>query len=125
MTLAKAVENFDSERENSVSLERKIEWISQLDYKISGDFSEPRGDAKFEGYSVTSNPQIELKAPNGYGEIYSVYMNMQLDYMNGEIARYNNSASRFNRLYKELGDYINRQKAVIKKVVIEAGDLIV
>lgn len=125
MTLAKAVENFDFERANSVSFERKIAWISQLDYKISAEITEPRGGEKFGGYKVSSDLQTKLQAPDEYGEIYSVYMNMKLDYMNGEIARFNNSTLLFNRLYKELFDYVNRNRAVIKKVEIGAGDLLV
>jgi hypothetical protein len=45
--------------------------------------------------------------------------------MNGEIARFNNSTLLFNRMFKEMSDFINRNKAVIKKTEIKAGDLIV
>ena len=125
MTLAKAIENFDFQRANSVNLERKIEWISQLDYKISSEITEPRGGEKFKGYSELTSLDTVLKAPDEYGEIYSLYMNMKLDYMNGEIARFNNSAMLFNRMYKELSDFTNRAQAVIKKTTIKAGDLYV
>lgn len=125
MTLAKAIENFDFQRANSVNLERKIEWISQLDYKISSEITEPRGGEKFNGYSELTSLDTVLKAPDEYGEIYSLYMNMKLDYMNGEIARFNNSAMLFNRMYKELSDFTNRAQAVIKKTTIKAGDLYV
>lgn len=125
MTLAKAIENFDSQRANSVSLEQKVEWISQLDYKISAEITEPRGGESFKGYSELTSLDTVLKAPDEYGEIYTVYMNMKLDYMNGEIARFNNSAMLFNRIYKELNDFANRVQAVIKKVTIKAGDLYV
>ena len=125
MTLAKAVENFDFERANSVSIERKIAWISQLDYKISAELLEPRGAESFKGYTEMTSLETELKAPDEYGEIYSLYMNMKLDYMNGEIARFNNSTLLFNRMFKELSDFINRKQAVIKNTAIKAGDLIV
>ena len=125
MTLAKAVENFDSERANGVSIERKIAWISQLDYKISAELSEPRGAEKFGGYTEMTSLETELKAPDEYGEIYSLYMNMKLYYMNGEIARFNNSTLLFNRMFKELSDFINRKQAVIKNTAIKAGDLLV
>ena len=49
MTLAKAIENFDAERINKVSLERKIEWISQLDRKIHTEILAPRGEKYFDG----------------------------------------------------------------------------
>lgn len=125
MTFMKAIENFDSERANSVSLERKIEWVSQLDYKISAELLEPRGEEKFGGYTQSTSLETELKAPDEYGEIYPLYMNMKLDYQNGEIARFNNSTLLFNRIFKELSDFINRKKAVVNNTSIKAVDLLV
>lgn len=125
MTLMKAVEDFDSERVNQVTLERKIAWLSQLDYKISSEIAVPRGADKFGGYSSETPLNTVLQAPDEFGEIYSLYMNMKLDYMNGEIVRFNNSAMLFNRMYKELIDFANRKKQIIKKTEIKAGDLLV
>lgn len=125
MTLAKALENFDAERINKVSLERKIQWISQLDHKIHSEILAVRGDGAFEGYSVNTPHTTELKAPDDYGEIYTLYLNMKLDYMNGETGRFNNSAMLFNRMYKEMHDSINRRVAVPRKTKIKAGDIIV
>lgn len=125
MILSKVIEDFNSERSNSVTLERKIEWISQLDYKVSSDYLENRGGEKFTGYTAVTPLETELKVPDEYGEIYSLYMNMKLDYMNGEIGRHNNSTILFNRMYKELGDFINRRTLVTKKNTIKAGDLCV
>lgn len=125
MTLAKALEAFDGERLNDVSIERKKEWISQLDSKIFSEILKERGVNSFKGYDVLTKPDIRLLAPEEYGEIYSLYMNMKLDYMNGEIGRFNNSALLFNRMYKEMYDSINRKKAVTRKTKIKAGDLIV
>lgn len=125
MTLMEAVENFDAQRANSVSIERKIEWLSQLDYKISAEILEPRGEDAFKGYSEATPLSEKLRAPEEFGEIYSLYMNMKLDYMNGEIARYNNSVLLFNRMYKEMYDFMNRKKSVVRKNKIKAGDLLV
>ncbi len=123
MTLGKAVENFDAQRANNVSIERKIEWLSQLDYKISAELLKPRGGDGFEGYTVKTLLETKLKAPEEYAEIYHLYMNMKLDYMNGEIARFNNSAILFNSMYKELSNFINRETAVIKNAEIKVGDI--
>lgn len=125
MTLAKAIENFDFQRSNSVTLERKIEWLSQLDYKISSEINQLRGGKAFKGYTELTSLGTELEAPDEYSEIYTTYMNMKLDYMNGEIARFNNSAMLFNRMYKEMSDFVNRKQAVIKKTSIKAGGLYV
>ena len=125
MTLAKAIENFDSERVNKISLERKIEWISQLDRKIFTEILSDRGDDAFDGYTVETPLTIVLKAPDSYGEIYTLYLNMKLDYMNGEIGRFNNSTILFNRMFKEMHDAINRAIPVLHKNKIKAGDILV
>lgn len=125
MTLAKAIENFDAERINKVSLERKIEWISQLDRKIHTEILAPRGEKYFDGYSVETSLETELKAPDSHGEIYTLYLNMKMDYMNGEIGRFNNSTMLFNRMFKEMHDAINRATPVTQKTKIKVGDILV
>ena len=125
MTLEKAIEAFDAERSNGVSMAEKIRWLSQLDYKISSDITVPRGDEEFKGYTVSTPLNTVLRAPDEYGEIYPLYLNMKLDYMNGELARFNNSALLFNNTYRDMSNFINRQRAVIKQTEIKAGDLYV
>ncbi|MBQ8183124.1 MAG: hypothetical protein IJ025_04410 [Clostridia bacterium] len=125
MTLQRAIELFDCERANAIALAEKIRWISQLDYKISSEICEPRGAEPFKGYSETSPLTTEIKAPDEYGEIYGLYLNMKLDYMNGEIARFNNSALLFNNMYKDMSNYLNRKQAILKNTGIKAGDLYV
>ena len=125
MTLVNAIEEFDNYRDNKVSLEQKIKWINELDRKINNEYLLIRGGESFEDYTITTPGDIQLKASKEYSEIYSLYMNMKLDYINGEITRFNNSAVLFNRMYKEMGDAINRKTPVRAKTKIKAGDLYV
>ena len=125
MTLLKAMETFDRERDNALSIEAKVDWLSQLDMKISAEILADRGGEKFEGYSLDTPFDCVLKAPDEYGEIYGLYLNMKLDYMNGEIARFNNSALLFNNMYRDMSNFMNRKKAVLKQSEIKAGDLYV
>jgi len=122
MTLAEIIENFDSERTNNVSIITKKRWISQLDLKIWGEILKPRGDKEYIGYGKEIPLDAEVKAPEEYAEIYTLYMNMKLDYMNGEIGRSNNSAMLFNRMYKEMHDYINRSEKVTGNADLKVGD---
>lgn len=125
MTLAKVIENFDNERKNSLPYGQKVNWLSQLDMKISSELLEPRGEGDFSGYTETTSPETVVRAPEEYCEIYGLYLNMKLDYLNGEIARFNNSASLFNVTYSEMSDFINRRKKVLKNTQIKAGALYV
>ena len=121
MTLSEVIEAFDSERSNNVSILTKKRWISQLDLKIWGEIMKPRGDKDFYGYGKQIPLDAVVKAPPEYAEIYTLYMNMKLDYMNGEIGRYNNSAMLFNRMYKEMHDFINRNQQHPSNTVLKMG----
>lgn len=125
MTLVNAIEDFDRSRSNSVELNQKIKWISELDGKINEEYLLNRGGSEFLPYTIETSGETKLKAPESFSEIYSLYMNMKLDYFNGEITRFNNSAMLFNRIYKEMGDAINRQTPVSVKIKIKAGELYV
>ncbi len=122
LTLINAIEEFDAHRSNSLSLKSKIRFISELDSKINSEFLEIRGGEPFFGYDLTTPQQTVLKAPLEYSEIYSLYLNMKLDLINGEITRYNNSAMLFNRLFREMGNFINRKFKVAENKKIKVGD---
>lgn len=122
MTLSDVIEVFDSERTNNVSIITKKRWVSQLDLKIWGEILKPRGDKEFVGYGKAIPLDAAVKAPDEYAEIYTLYLNMKLDYMNGEIGRYNNSAMLFNRMYKEMHDFINRQEKMPVNSDLKVGD---
>ncbi len=121
MTLSKIIETFDKERKNEVSLDVKLDWISQLDFKISSEILNKRTGETFSGYGKTTSLETVAKAPDEYGEIYICYLNMKLDYLNGEIGRFNNSAALFNRMYKEMHDFINRKTKIPVNTKIKAG----
>ena len=125
MTLSEIIEGFDKERKNELPLDIKLGWISQLDYKISSEILSDRQSEAFRGYNGTTPLGTVVKAPVEYGEIYVCYLNMKLDYMNGEIGRYNNSVMLFNRMFKEMHDFINRKQKVSKNTKIKAGKLYV
>ena len=125
MTLSDIIERFDKERKNELSIDIKLRWISQLDIKISSEILSERQSENFYGYDGTTPLGTVAKAPEEYGEIYICYLNMKLDYMNGEIGRFNNSAMLFNRMYKEMHDYINRKTMVKVNTIIKAGKLYV
>lgn len=125
MTLSDIIEGFDKERKNELSLDVKLRWLSQLDMKISSEILSERRTEEFYGYDGTTPLTTVAKAPDEYGEIYICYLNMKLDYMNGEIGRFNNSAELFNHMYKEMQDFINRRSKVLINRKIKAGKLYV
>ncbi len=120
MTVKRAMELFCEERQNSVSEELLMFWLSQLDMKIFCELLKNRGMDEFKGYVLSSDKGKTLLAPEEYCEIYTAYLTMQTDRINGETIRFNNSAQIFNRLYYELSCYISRSTPVKKRAEIKA-----
>ena len=86
MTVSKALSLFDEERKNSISEALKINWLSQLDMKIFCELLKPRTDGSFSGYTESTPKSTKLLAPEEYAEIYTAYLIMQSDLLNGETA---------------------------------------
>lgn len=125
MTIEKAISLFDSQRRNDVTASLKIEWLSELDWKIYEELLKKRYDIQFNGYTSGTSTSTELLAPEAFSEIYPAYLIMKTDYMNAETGRYNNSASVFNRLYYELTSFVNREKPIKSNVKLKAGKIYV
>lgn len=107
MTVLKAIEIFDKETENDISEELKKQWLQEIDKKIVAELNFNRTGLSTEAYSGGAM-NFNLSALDEYSEIYIVYLRMKMNYMLGEIERYNNSVSIFNRLYYEMANYISR-----------------
>lgn len=120
MTIARAIEIFDREYQNLVDEKLKVNWLSQVDMKIYSELLKRRGVKKFSGYDESTRKTTTLLAPEEYSEIYSVYLSMQTNRVNGEIERFNNCAEIFNRLYYEMSCFISREKCVEGSAKIKA-----
>lgn len=123
MTIAEALEICDEVRPNDVSAALKIAWLSELDRRIFDEVLKTRTAVSFAGYNVQTLLSTELLAENGYGNLYISYLIMNIDLMNGEIHRYNNSSALFDSLFYEFGCYCSRDKKSQKQTRIKAGKL--
>ncbi len=102
LTIDQAIHTADTLRPNQIERARKIAWLSQLDRKIFRDVvcthQRTAGDGMpeaFDGYAQAADPDTPLLAPPPYDEMYRHYLEMQIDLVNLEYDKYNNSA----RLY--------------------------
>lgn len=111
MTISEAIENLDSLKHNVYTQSDKIGWLSRLDRKIRTeiiDTHEGAPSAAFDGYDDSTDLGTELLVPAPYDEVYLRYMETQIDYLNGEYGRYNNSVTMFNEAYSSYERYYNR-----------------
>lgn len=110
MTVWEAIDRIDSLKHNTYSNMEKVEWLSTLDGIIKDqiiDTHEGGEDVVFEGYSENDmDKELLVKAP--YDVVYIRWLEAQIDYYNGEIARYNNSMMMYQTAYDTYDRYYNR-----------------
>ena len=108
MTALKALEIFNNETENDISDEIKKQWLSELDRKIASEINNGRKGLSKTFFLPEDALTKSLSGIDEFAEIYISYLRMKMNYMLGEIERYNNSAAIFNRLYYELSSFVSR-----------------
>ena len=125
MTALKALEIFNNETENEISDELKKQWLSELDVKIAGEVNNGRNTLSKTAFLPDNALTTELTAVNEFSEIYIAYLRMKMNYMLGEIERYNNSAAIFNRLYYEMTNFVSRnyQKEIKNSIKVELNNV--
>lgn len=135
MTPNKAIEVVDRLRPNSYSEEDKLRWINELDGMVkrlvfqwdekyiqelktqrkNKEISEEEYNElidKTKSYSYPEDMDKELLIPAPFEEVYTLYLEAQIDYHNREYGNYNNSAMMFEMRYSEYKkDYIRKNKA--------------
>ena len=102
MTIIEAITRTDEVKPNRYDQPQKIKWLSTLDGIIKKeviDIHEGGEDVIFDGYTDETDPATVLLVPSPYDDIYIRYLEMQIDYANGEYAKYNNSMEVYNEVY--------------------------
>ena len=103
MTIREALETVDRLKPNQYGSEDKLRWLSELDgvvYREILQLYAPQPPV-FAGYAPqTDLDGTELLIGWPYDEIYRWYLEMKIDDANGETAKYNNSAAKYNMYYQ-------------------------
>lgn len=105
MKIIEAINYIDELKPNGYSQPMKVRWLSLLEGKI---MSEIIGTTGFAGYDDDTPLDTELTVSYPYDEVYTYWLEAQIDYANGEYPRYNNSMAMFNTAYSAFERYHNR-----------------
>ena len=111
MTLHEAINRADMLKPNSYSQSEKIWWLSCLDGTIKEeiiDTHEGGENIDFSGYNDKTLLDTKLLVPAPYDEIYIRYLEMQINYANGEFGKYNNSLEMYEKAYEAFARHYNR-----------------
>lgn len=112
MKLIEAITQTDALKPNSYSQLDKIRWLSELDWDIKTNIIDTHEGAEkvtFGGYNETTALDTDLLVAKPFDHIYLRWLEVKIDYANGEIDRYNNSTDAFNEVYAAYRNYYNRQ----------------
>ena len=118
MTIIDAISRADRLKPNTYSQQDKVRWLSNLDGIVKKeiiDTHEGGEDVRFEGYNDDTPLTTELLIPAPYDEVYVRYLEMQIDYANGEYGKYNNSLSMFEAVFTAFKKYYNREHKPIRR----------
>lgn len=117
MKIKDALERIDGLRPNTYRDSEKIAWLSALDARIHKEVlmthEHTQPEESFTGYTTQTDRDTELLACFPYDTLYLYYLESQMDYSNGEMGKFNNSAAMFNSAYAEYANYINRTRLPI------------
>ena len=112
MKIIEAINAIDALKPNAYTQAEKIRWLSTLDGMLQTElFSVHEGadETPFSGYDEDTPPETELLAQEPYGrDLYLKYLEAQIDYYNGETARYNNSMIMYQAAYTAFARWYNR-----------------
>lgn len=99
MKIMEAISRIDILKPNAFSEKEKIAWLSTLDGLIKKeiiDAHEGSEDVIFKGYTGDTAVTEELLVPSPYDDVYLRWLEMQMDYTNGEFDKYENSVIAYN-----------------------------
>lgn len=112
MTISEAINRTDAVKPNAYDETIKILWLSELDGMIKSDIidtHEGGKDVPFAGYDIDTDGTTVLLVPAPYDVLYLRYLEMKIDYSNGEYGKYNNSMLMFNAAYAAFEKYYNHE----------------
>lgn len=119
MTIQEAIARVDAVKPNRYKQAQKIAWLGNLEGQIYNELvlthENPANIQNMEFHENMDTDQ-QLIAPHPYDEVYTLYLQSQIDLNNMEIAKYNNSKTLYNNAYQTLVDYWNRSHMPVSAV---------
>ncbi len=100
MTVNEAVMQADDLiKNNPISREVKVSWLSALDHFLCTDVIDTHEDGASDNiFPYEDGSDDELLVPPPYSSLYVEYLKMKIFYEMHEYTRYNNSMTVFNRM---------------------------
>lgn len=112
MTIEQIINEIDELKPNAYDAVQKIRWLNNLDSRIWNDVyrtHENKECLHFTPYDENTAQDTKLLVPEPYAyDIYYNYLAAQIDRVNGEMNKYNQSISFYNVAYGDFSKAYNR-----------------
>ena len=119
MTIHEAIARVDAVKPNRYKEAQKIAWLGNLEGQIFNELvlthEHPPMIMNLD-FNENMDTDQKLIAPHPYDEVYTLYLQSQIDLNNMEIAKDNNSKTLYNNAYQTLVDYWNRTHMPLGRV---------
>lgn len=112
MTVGEVLHKVDTLKPNRFDRPTKMEWLGQIEGQIFEEIvltHEHPHCMKRNIINKDTDPDTVLIAPFPYDEVYTLWLQCQIDLGNMEITKYNNDRTLFNNALMTLRDYWNRK----------------
>ena len=110
MTAGQMLGRVDALLPNQYGREEKMQWLAQAEGFVLREAEQVTGALP----QVTEEYALTAEAP--YDELYRHYVEAQIHYCNGEMARYNSAAANWNNGLLTYRDYVCRTTAPTQNV---------
>ena len=108
MTISAAIAACDRMRPNTFAYGEKEAWVRELEARIREEIVRTHEGAEAFLAGRAQEGEDALLAPSPHESLYLFYLLARIDLMNGETARYNESAALFNAQYDAFSAAYNR-----------------
>ena len=108
MTISAAIAACDRMRPNTFAYGEKEAWLRDLEARIREEIVRTHEGAEAFLAGRAQEGEDALLAPSPHESLYLFYLLARIDLMNGETARYNESAALFNAQYDAFSAAYNR-----------------
>lgn len=111
MTLAKLIAQIQTLRPSQYDEHQLTAWVNEIEAQaVEEIFNRAMfDDHEFKPYDIDLDAEKELLIPDENTDVYLHYLSSKIDYWNGEIDRYNNSASMFSASWASFANKYRRQ----------------
>ena len=108
MTIETCMNLVDAMRPNGTPVAVKRRFLGEIEGRVRVELLGEEPDGTWDIGEDTPTDR-ELAAPHPYDQLYPLYVMAMLDYVGGDVARYENGAALFNAAYQSYGKWLKRR----------------